>query len=126
MPSICCAFVALVLAVVPAAAQSAAKGYLIIEHGAVTPAIAEALKPYSAVTRPLLEKHGGRFVVAGGRNMESVEGGWTPPFIGIIEFPSLDAAKAFYREPEYQRVLPIRLKALPDSKAILVEGTAAP
>jgi len=90
----------------------------------VTPEIAEALKPYSAVTRPLLDKFGGRFVIAGGRTKESVEGGWNPPFVAVIEFPSYAQAKAFYEAPEYQAVLPIRLKALPESKAILIEGTA--
>jgi uncharacterized protein (DUF1330 family) len=108
-----------------AAAQqpAPAKGYLIIEHGAVTPEIAEKLKPYSVATRPLLEKFGARFIVASGGARDSVEGGWTPPFLAVIEFPSYAAARTFYTAPEYQAVLPIRQKALPDSKAILIEGT---
>lgn len=111
----------------PAAAQNSlgAKGYLVITHAAVTPAVIEKLKPYSAATRPLLAKYGGRFVIGSGKAI-AVEGGWAPPFVGMIEFPSLAQARAFYDSPEYQAILPIRLEALPDSKAFLIEGTAPP
>lgn len=119
------AALACLFSAVPASAQSA-KGYLIIEHAVVTPDIAERLKPYSAATRPLLAEFEGRFVIAGGKTVEAVEGGWQPPFVAVIEFPSLERARAFYRSPGYQAVLPLRLAALPDSKAFLVEGTAQP
>jgi len=119
---------AVAIAASPAAGQGlpSPKGYLMIEHGPVTPDVVAALKPYSEASRPLLEKYGGKFVVSGGRNRESVEGGWSPPFIVVIEFPSFDQAKAFYHSPEYQQILPIRLAALPGSKAILVEGAVSP
>jgi len=109
----------------PAAAQNSlgAKGYLVITHAPPTPDVGEKLKPYSAATRPLLDKYGGRFIVVSGK-AEAVEGGWAPPFVVMIEFPSLAQARAFYDSSEYQAVLPLRLEALPDSKAFLIEGAA--
>ena len=112
---------------VPAAAQNSsgavAKGYLVIEHSAPTAEAIEKLKPYSAATRPLLARYGGRFVIASGK-AEAVEGGWKPPFLVVIEFPTMAQARAFYDSAEYQAVLPIRLAALPDSRAFLIEGSA--
>jgi uncharacterized protein (DUF1330 family) len=39
----------------------------------------------------------------------------------VLEFPSAERAKEWYGSPEYQEILPIRLKAS-NSVAILVEG----
>ena len=62
-------------------AGSSAKGYILIEHAAPTREILDALKPYSAATGPLLDQYGGRFIVSSVRNMESLEGGWTPALL---------------------------------------------
>ncbi|MFL2771446.1 MAG: DUF1330 domain-containing protein [Rhodospirillaceae bacterium] len=102
--------------------QNLAKGYILIEHEVPTRAIIDVLKPYSLVTRPLLELYGGKFIVSGGKNRETLEGEWLPPFMVILEFPSYEKARAFYYSEEYQAVLSIRLEALKGSRAILVEG----
>jgi uncharacterized protein (DUF1330 family) len=50
-----------------------------------------------------------------------VEGGWSPGRIVVVEFPDMAAARRFYHSPEYQKILPLRLRAS-KGKAILVEG----
>jgi uncharacterized protein (DUF1330 family) len=43
----------------------------------------------------------------------------------ILQFPSLDAAEAFWNDPEYQRVAPIR-RSGSDSHVIIIEGAETP
>ena len=68
--------------------------------------------------------YGGK-VIARTSNIDVREGshgvGWKPARILIIEFPGMDTARSWHESPEYQGILPIRLKA---SKAnmVIVEG----
>ena len=100
------------------------KGYLVIEHGVPTPEIMEPLQEYSEVSRSLLDRYEGRFIIADNESIESVEGGWEPPFFIVIEFPSYDNARAFYFSEEYQKVLPERLDVFKNSRSILIQGRA--
>ncbi len=75
---------------------------------------------YKKLVPATLEKYGGRFAVRGGA-VESKEGGWTPSRIVVLEFPSMDEARAWYGSPEYAAALAIRLRAA-NAKLILVEG----
>ncbi len=102
------------------------KGYIIIEHEAVTQERLALLKTYSAVTGELMDKHDGAFLVMEGQQIDPLEGNWNPEFVVILEFPSLTAARSFYFSEDYQTVLPDRLRAFPASKAILVPGRGLP
>lgn len=93
------------------------KGYII---GHITVNDAEAYKEYVEKDTPILQALGGRFVVRGGQS-ETPEGETLDRHV-VIEFPSFDAAKAAYNDPEYQKVAEIR-KRTADSVIILVEGT---
>jgi uncharacterized protein (DUF1330 family) len=67
-----------------------------------------------------IEKYGGRFLVRGGA-VESKEGGWRPSRMVVLEFPSMEQARAWYSSPEYAPALAVRGKSA-RSKLILVEG----
>ena len=67
-----------------------------------------------------LEPFGGRFVVRGG-TFTVLEGEWPHPRLVIIEFASRAAAEGWYRSPEYQAILPLRLKAAVGN-AVFVDG----
>jgi len=41
--------------------------------------------------------------------------------MSILEFPSLEAAKAWYTSPDYQEALPLRLKG-GDYRCVLIDG----
>ena len=69
---------------------------------------------------PILEQHGGRFLVRGG-NMKVVEGEWPYPRLVILEFPSREAVDTWYHSPEYQAILPLRLQGC-KSNLIVVDG----
>ncbi len=83
---------------------------------------AEGYKAYVAAVPPLVEKFGGTYLVRGGRALEK-EGAPVAGRIVILEFPSLAAAQTFYESPEYQAVLPLRLKTA-ESRVYYVEGFA--
>ena len=50
-----------------------------------------------------------------------LEGEWAMPRLVIIEFPSRQAAESWYRSPEYQKILPLRLKS-GKGNLVIVDG----
>jgi uncharacterized protein (DUF1330 family) len=96
-------------------------GYVIFDVG---PSDREAMTPYLEKAFDTVAASGGKILVRTG-NIEVREAthrdGWHPTRILIIEFPSMDAARAWYESPAYQDILPIRLKAGKDNM-VIVEG----
>ncbi len=91
--------------------------YLIVEIGTTDAAL---MAEYRKHTPGLIAKFGGKFVVRGGET-ETLEGGWSPPRLVMIEFPDMATAKRFYHSEEYKPVLAMRLKA-GNCRAVLVDG----
>jgi uncharacterized protein (DUF1330 family) len=60
-------------------------------------------------------------LVAATSNIDCREGDWRPVRIVMLEFPNMESARTWYDSPEYQEVLPIRLKANRD-KMVIFEG----
>jgi len=69
---------------------------------------------------PVLAAFGGRYVVRGGA-LEVMEGAPPPGRMVVVEFPTMDAARAFYGSAEYAPVLKMRLDSTA-SEVVLVEG----
>jgi uncharacterized protein (DUF1330 family) len=80
----------------------------------------EMFDRYRARVMPTLEKYGGTFIVRGG-TFTVLEGEWTQPRLVIVAFPTRDAAEGWYRSPEYQEILPMRLGAS-KGNCIIVDG----
>ena len=91
--------------------------YVIGEIEVTDPA---AYEEYRRQVLPVVTKHGGRFVVRGGR-IESMEGGWQPKRFVVVEFPSMERALGWYRSPEYAPLIELRKRAS-RGKLIIVEG----
>jgi len=68
----------------------------------------------------VVNKYGGKFLVRGGKS-ESLEGGWSPKRLVVLEFPSLDQARTFYRSSDYAPLIKLRQKAS-RGKLVIVEG----
>ena len=75
---------------------------------------------YRRQVLPLVQRHGGRFIVRGGAH-ETLEGPWRPARVVVIEFPDMAALKAWYRSPEYEKLIALRQGASQGS-LIAVEG----
>jgi uncharacterized protein (DUF1330 family) len=67
-----------------------------------------------------IEKYGGRYLIRGGA-VETREGGWRPKRLAVVEFPSMDRARAWYDSPEYTAARAIRERSA-SGKLIFVEG----
>jgi uncharacterized protein (DUF1330 family) len=93
------------------------KAYLISEMEIHDP---EAFARYREISSRTIAAHGGRFLVRGGA-AEALEGGWEPKRIVVIEFPSMEAAKVWYRSAEYTPAIALRQGAT-TGRSILVEG----
>ena len=67
-----------------------------------------------------VEKHGGRFIVRGGK-VEPLEGGWAPKRLVVLEFPSMQKLLGWYHSPEYAPLIKLRQKAS-RGKLVAVDG----
>jgi uncharacterized protein (DUF1330 family) len=72
----------------------------------------ELLNQYVGKVMPTIASHHGR-IIAFDEQPEVVEGPIEHPRTVIIEFPSMTAFHAWYDSPEYQQILPLRLKSTP-------------
>ena len=91
--------------------------YIIVEIETTDEAL---MAEYRKHTPGLVAKFGGKFIVRGGKT-RTLEGGWKPSRVVVLEFPTYEAAEKFYDSADYKPVLEMRLKA-GKSKAILVDG----
>lgn len=91
--------------------------YVIVDVDVKDP---DAYKDYRAKAPATIAAAGGRYLSRGGA-VTHVEPGWDVTRFVILEFPSLDAAKAWYHSPAYQEILPIRLTST-RSRMMFVEG----
>ncbi len=85
---------------------------------------ADAFQTYRTRAAASIMQHGGRYLARGGQ-IERLEGTWKPRNIIIVEFPSIEQARAWYRSPEYAFALEMRDKAL-SRNLILVDGINNP
>jgi uncharacterized protein (DUF1330 family) len=67
-----------------------------------------------------ITQYGGRVLAAGGA-LEALEGGAAPERTVVIEFANPEAARRWYRSPEYQAALPTRLRSS-QGRVFLIEG----
>lgn len=77
------------------------------------------IRAYMEDIEDTFEPFGGEWVVHG-TQPEVLEGRWQADVV-IIGFPSLQAARDWYRSPAYQRILQLRTDHS-DSRVFLLEG----
>ena len=93
------------------------RGYLIANIKVTDP---EAFERYRAAVPPVIARHGGRYLVRGGP-LERLENADGFNRVVVLEFPSLEAARAFYHSADYAPLLKLRGDST-ESQAVLVEG----
>jgi uncharacterized protein (DUF1330 family) len=67
----------------------------------------ERYAEYVAQVPATIERYGGRFLARAGR-AERLEGAVEPARFVVLEFPSYEAAKAWYESDEYRPLLELR------------------
>jgi uncharacterized protein (DUF1330 family) len=93
------------------------KGYVIAE---IEVTDQPAYDDYRKQVLATIEKYGGRFLVRGGKT-ETLEGGWSPKRLIMLEFPSMEQAMKWYRSPEYAPLIKLRQRGS-RGKLVAVEG----
>ena len=91
--------------------------YIVVEVEVHDP---ERYENYKAMVPPSFAEYGGRFLVRGGK-VETLEGDWAPKRFVIVEFPSVDKAKAWWDSPAYAEAKALR-QATAKTQMIVVQG----
>ena len=92
--------------------------YIIVQenlHGDQAP-----FEEYRKQVIATLESYGGKFLARGGK-VSVLEGEWPYDRSVILEFPSREKAEAWYHAPEYQKILPLRMKCM-SSNFVIIDG----
>lgn len=92
-------------------------GYVILDIDVHDPI---GYEEYRAIGAPTLAAYGGRFLVRGGE-ASTLEGGWQPHRIVVLEFDTLEQAQGWYHSSEYAPAKDIRFRTA-KAKAVVVEG----
>ena len=91
--------------------------YLVVDIGITN---LTQFEEYKKLAPAAIAKYGGRYVIRGGA-YEVLEGDWKPERLTIVEFESMEKAKAFYASPEYKVAIKARAGAA-NFKALVVQG----
>jgi len=94
--------------------------YVIIDIRVRDPSARAEYVEYVEKVRPIVERHGGRYLARGGR-ITPIAGDWEPERIILIEFPSSDHVTRWWNSPEYKAIAGLRENGT-QAQAILVEG----
>lgn len=80
----------------------------------------EGFARYREMVPPTIAAYGGRYLARGGA-ISPMEGDWDPKRITVLEFPSVEQAKAWWSSPEYAEAKALRMQTA-ETKMIIVEG----
>ena len=75
---------------------------------------------YRKQAPPSIAAYGGRYLARGGA-LETLEGSWSPRRLVILEFPSVERAKAWWASPEYRQARSLR-QSCASTEMIVIEG----
>jgi len=81
---------------------------------------AATFEEYRRQVPATIAKHGGRYLVRGGR-VERVEGAWSPARLVVLEFPSMEQARRWYESDDYREPKALRM-ACATTDVLFVEG----
>jgi uncharacterized protein (DUF1330 family) len=99
------------------AAEVVMPAYLVVHVDVHDP---EVYERYKAMAPPSIRDYGGRYLTRGGA-CEVLEGDWTPKRLVLLEFPTMEQARAFYGSSEYAEALALR-HAAAESSVVLLDG----
>jgi uncharacterized protein (DUF1330 family) len=91
--------------------------YIVVEVDVKDP---ERYADYRKMVPASLDLYGGKFLARGGA-VETLEGGWEPSRIVVIEFDSVEQAKRWWDSDEYREARNLR-QATAETRMIVVAG----
>ena len=91
--------------------------YVVVEVEVQDP---ERYETYKQLAPPSIAQYGGRYVARGGE-VTTLEGDWSPRRLVILEFPSVEQARAWWSSAEYAEAKALR-QATARTQMIVVAG----
>lgn len=91
--------------------------YVIVEIETTDP---EVMQAYREAAAPTMAAYGGRYIVRGGA-VQTLEGGWEPGRVVVLEFESAERARAWWESAEYREAKLLR-EGAGHTRMIIVEG----
>jgi uncharacterized protein (DUF1330 family) len=95
--------------------------YLIVDVTVTDPDVYE---DYKKLAPSSIAQYGGRYIARGGRT-DVLEGAWTPSRLVMLEFPTVEQARAWWSSPEYADPKRMRQRSS-TTNMVLVEGLTSP
>jgi uncharacterized protein (DUF1330 family) len=77
---------------------------------------------YVRMAPPSIAAHGGRYIVRRGA-CEILEGSWLPSRLVVLEFSTVEQARAWWASPEYAPAKTLRQQSA-STEMLLIEGSA--
>ena len=96
------------------------RGYVVVN---ITVRDSARYEEYKRLATPTVSAYGGRYVARGGA-VDVREGRWSPTRLVILEFPSVERARAWWDSPEYAPAKAIR-QSCSDTQLVITEGVPA-
>ena len=94
------------------------KAYMVVQYQSISKP--DALSAYAKIAGPAVQAHGGRFLVRG-VPVKTYEAGKAERTV-VVEFPSVEKARAAYEGPEYAKALAALGKGAAVRDMRIVEG----
>jgi len=94
--------------------------YLIVQIAIQDPVTYER---YRKLAPQSIAEYGGRYLARGGYT-QTLEGTWSPNRLVVLQFPSVEQARAWWESPEYAEAKALR-QSCADTEMVLVDGLPA-
>jgi len=91
--------------------------YVVVDIEVTNPSLYERYKELAGAA---VAKHGGKYLARGGATTV-LEGSWQPKRLVVLEFPSVEKAKAWWASTDYQEAKDIRQNSA-KTVMVIVEG----
>ena len=91
--------------------------YVIVDVEVLEP---EKYQTYIQLAPPAIAAYHGRYLARGGK-VDTLEGDWSPGRLVILEFPSVEEAKAWWASPEYAEAKALR-QATARTQMVVIGG----
>jgi uncharacterized protein (DUF1330 family) len=91
--------------------------YVIVDIDVTDP---QGYQEYIKLAPPTVAAYGGKYIARAGKT-EVLEGEWVPQRLVILEFESLERAKAWLESPEYRSARQMRHRAA-TTNMVVIEG----
>jgi uncharacterized protein (DUF1330 family) len=99
------------------------RGYSLSVYIIIESRVKDARKygQYISQVPGIVAKHGGRYLVRGGKVTTLLGGRWMPERMIVLEFPSEERVREWLSSPEYQAIAPLREEGA-EIRPVLLEG----